>query len=375
MKRTPTARVALVLVLCLTALPLIVANSAGGSSAQTLPTPTPTATPICPPGEEWTPWGGCHLIVVPCPGGTIDINGNGNNDGGGDCQPLDVLPKPMNCAIWPGGPYLPPEGYATCALPLFLNGQPLTLMGAAGCVDVTRKPYPRAMVNTATLFTINGIFPGVRNLRVDQPGGYRLRPDLDPWTTEGLFIHERYGNLTIDSTGRPAFNTQALLSGDSHPYPSLNNLRANLIFFVPGLNGTFQWTVKGQSGATLLSRTSGPIDKVFAFASYPTARSAFIEESGPDLNGHNTLPAFQVALRSTWDVWLMVEWDNYSVNGNNAYVRSNHEGYGIRLGAYYSYRVWDEQQSLTGVQSIYCNASATGGYIPVPVLEAQAILK
>lgn len=372
MKKSQLARIALAVVVCLSAFSLIAADD---GRPELLQVSTPTATPTCPPGQEWTPWGGCRAIPQPCPPGTIDINGNGNNDGGSDCQPLDSLTKPTYCAVWPAGPSLTAQGFVNCSLPLSMNGQPLRVTSGAGCVDVTRKPYPRAVVNTKTTFTVNGLFSNVQNVVRGQPGWYRLSPDNGPWATEGLYLHENYGNVTFDANGRPAFNTDALLAGDSYPYPSFNNLRAIVRFFIAGPDDTFRWTVTGLDSATASTVNSAPVERVFAFASYPSGRPYPISNIGPDRVGQNTLPAFHVALRATWEAWLMVEWDNYFVDGNNAYMRGSHEGYAIRLGQYYSYRAWDRQQPLAGVESIYCNASANNGYMPVPVLEAQSVLK
>ena len=372
MKKSQLARITLAVVVCLSAFSLIAADD---GRSELLQVSTPTATPTCPPGQEWTPWGGCRAIPQPCSAGTIDINGNGNNDGGSDCQPLDSLTKPTYCAVWPAGPGLTAQGFVNCSLPLSMNGQPLRVTSGAGCVDVTRKPYPRAVVNTKTTFTVNGLFSNVQNIVRGQPGWYRLSPDNGPWATEGLYLHENYGNVTFDANGRPAFNTDALLAGDSYPYPSFNNLRAIVRLFIAGSDDTFRWTVTGLDGATASTVNSAPVERVFAFASYPLGRPYPISNIGPDRVGQNTLPAFHVALRATWEAWLMVEWDNYFVDGNNAYVRGAHEGYAIRLGDYYSYRAWDRQQPLAGVESIYCNASANSEYMPVPVLEAQSVLK
>lgn len=369
--REKTYRTAFVVALCLSALVMMLMSSGlGVVSAQS---PTPTATPTCEPGYEWTSWGGCRPIPRPCPAGTVDINGNGNNDGGNDCQPLDTLARPTNCIRWPSGPYLTPEGYATCALPLSVGGQPLTVMGAVGCIDVTRTPYPRALVGLKTTFVVSGLFSSVQNIAVGQPGWYRLQAG-SPWGTEGLYLHERYGNVSINSRGQPAFNTTALLAGDAYKYPSLNNVRAKLAFAIAPLDSSFYWTVRGLSDEATGGIASGPMEREFLFSSYPTDRPYPISNNGPDKSGQNTLPAFQVRLRATWDLYYQVEWDNYFVDGNNAYVRGSHEQYLIPLGRYYSYRVWDRQQSPDGVQSIYCNAAANGGYIPVPVIEAQSVV-
>lgn len=336
-------------------------------------TPAPTATPVCGPGYDWTPWGGCRPVVQPCPAGTIDLNGNGNNDGGDDCQALDILPRPSNCAPRPGGPHLTRRGHVACALPWSLNGQSLQVLGAAGCMDVTRTPYPRAMVGLQTTFAITGLFPQVNNIAEGQPGWYRLQSG-NSWATEGQYLHERYGHITVDSRGQLAFNTNAVLAGDSHPYPSLNNVRAQLVFSLPPADDSFRWSVMGLSGASG-GGLSQPMEKIFAFSSYPDGRPYPISYYGPDKDGLNRLPAFRLQLRSTWGLYYLVEWDNFYVNGNNAYVRGTHEQHVVPLGQYFAYRAWDERQTVDSpsVELLYCNASPSG-YIPVPVVEAQSVI-
>ena len=87
------------------------------------------------------------------------------------------------------------------------------------------------------------------------------------------------------------------------------------------------------------------------------------------------MTAFKVRVETAWQLYLVAEWDTYYVDGNNAYTRGAHQGAVAPIGSLYeSYRVWDGRQSLSfGAQSVYCNAQ--DGYLPVPVLEAQSVLK
>jgi hypothetical protein len=100
---------------------LIVAFAAlaaiGGVSAAPPAQITPTPTPTCPPGQFFDPvMNLCRPIQQPCPAGTIDLQGNGVNDGGDDCQPLDVLPAPDDCALLTSNPLNTKEGQVACAL-------------------------------------------------------------------------------------------------------------------------------------------------------------------------------------------------------------------------------------------------------------------
>jgi hypothetical protein len=138
MKHTRTPRIVLALVVCLSALLMTAATGYGVPKANAYLAPTPTATPTCPPDYEWTSWGGCRPIPKPCPGGTIDVNGNGNNDGGNDCQALDTIVTPSICGAWPSPGPLGPEGSVACALPWSLGGQSVVLLGATGCLVVCK---------------------------------------------------------------------------------------------------------------------------------------------------------------------------------------------------------------------------------------------
>jgi hypothetical protein len=99
-----------------------------------------------------------------------------------------------------------------------------------------------------------------------------------------------------------------------------------------------------------------------------------ISSLGPALNGTNTLPAFKLALQTRWDLYLRSEWDDYTVNVAHNYVLAAHRQFEVRVApTYISYRAWDNRQSVTNAAGIYCNAAQ--GYIPVPVIEAQAVMR
>lgn len=348
---------------------LVLSSGAQTASAQTGPTATPT--PECPPGQFWDPFmTRCVLIRQECPAGKIDVTGDGTV-----CEALDSIPSPSHCIVWPAGPNLPPRGAVECALPLRVGGEPLQIGASVGCLNVTRRPFPRAMVNLPVDYRVTHIIPPAQlsGIGFGEPGSYRLSA-LSSWATEGLFLHERYGYSTVDNLGQAAFNTRALLAGDPYPYPSVNNVRARLLFRMATSAGEISWTTAGFSdimhgGLTDWARTT------YVRSSFPLPGSLpNISPLSPAVNRSNTLPAFKLALHTRWDLYLLAEWDEFSVNDAHEYVWSAHQQVEVPVApAYMSYRAWDNRQSVTGASGIYCNAAQ--GYIPVPVVEAQTVLK
>ena len=134
----------------------------GVALAQAGATPTPT----CPPGQAWNPpMNRCWPIKPPpCPSGTIDIQDNGQNDGGDDCQPLRQMPNvtaPVSC----GPVALGTDGAAACDTSLGLQVQ-----AGVGCVDVIRTPYPRMMLDNDMKLLDLGLLPSVEGVSSSQPG-------------------------------------------------------------------------------------------------------------------------------------------------------------------------------------------------------------
>ena len=255
------------------------------------------------------------------------------------------------------------------------GGSALSVGASVGCLDIIRQPFPRAMVNLPVEYRLAQIIPPsqLRGIAFGAPGSYRLSSS-NPWATEGLYLHERYGAVTADSPGRPSFDTRALLAGDSHPYPSVNHVRARLIFRMVTAPNELTWTTSTfpdvlQDGLndwakTIYSRSSFPLPEI----------APQLSLLGPAADGTNSLPAFKVQIRSRWNLYLNAEWDTFGVSGSHQYVFTGHHQTEVQVApAYDSYRAWDNRQSPVNAEGIYCNAAQ--GFIPVPVIEAQTVLQ
>jgi hypothetical protein len=336
--------------------------------------PAPTPTPICPPGDFFDPvMNLCRPLKRECPAGLIDVNGNGNDDG--DCEPLDTVSAPASC--WPdlAGPNLGAAGAVECALPWRVNGAALRLMNSAGCLDIRRSHYPRAIVGVPVEFRVRGILPTsqINGITFGQAGSYRVSTRL-PWATEGLYLHERYGAATTDSAGRPAFNTRALLGNDPYPFPSRNNVRAHLEFRMLADDSEVRWLTE-RLPAPLRGGLQSPLQFIYPRSSFPLPEYGDLYSTdGPARSGANNLPALRLQVQTRWQLVLVSEWDNYTVNAAHEYIRGAHERLETPISQpYLSSRAWDSRQSAVGAEAAQCNAAS--GYIPVPVIEAQAVLQ
>jgi hypothetical protein len=88
----------------------------------------------------------------PCPSGTIDIQDNGQNDGGDDCQPLRQMPSvtaPVARAS------LGTDGAAAC------NTSRAGSMDVGGMRGRASHSYPRMMVANDMKLVDLGILPSV----------------------------------------------------------------------------------------------------------------------------------------------------------------------------------------------------------------------
>lgn len=347
-------------------LSLVALTSAGAVSAapQAQAGPTPTPTPTCPPGEEWNPlMNRCWPIPKPpCPPGTIDLQGNGENNGGDDCQPLDILPGiagPVSC----GPEALGADGAAHCDTSLGLR-----VYVGVGCMDVVRRPYPRAMVANDLRLSSPRILPNVEGVTSGDPGWYRR---VSPVQTEGLYLHEAYGQVTADSMGQPAFDTRSLIPGP-YRYPDINNVRI-VLRFAQNTGAGATWMVYGEVIASGPTYAEQVVEGAKLFrSSFPTP-DADVALNGPDRNRTNTLPAFRLGLQTRWVLVYFATWDTFGVDGNNAYVRTGRSSSVVGIREYTSFRAWDSRQIVdAATRNAYCNAST--GYIPVPVIEGQSVL-
>jgi hypothetical protein len=361
----PPKQLSRILFVLLVAVSLIALASAGTASAapQAQAGPTPTPTPTCPEGYFWDPFmNQCRPIVRPCPEGTIDIQGNGQDDGGDDCQSLDIMPgvaSPVGC----GPEMLGVNGAAYCDTSLGLR-----LYAGVGCLDVYRRPYPRMMVANDLRLSSPRILPDVLGVTPTSPGWYRV---VSPVQTEGLYLHEAYGQVTTDSLGRPAFDTRSLIPGP-YRYPDINNVRIVLQFAQNSGAGSI-WVLDNEviaSGPTRVEQVAEGIR--FFMSSFPIPGSD-VAFDGPDRNRGNTLPAFRLRLQTRWFLVYLATWDTFGVDGNNAYVLTGSSGAVVAIREYTSFRAWDSRQVVDAVtRNAYCNAAT--GYIPLPVLEGQSVL-
>ena len=114
--------------------------------AQADPPPPGCQRQQCAYNHVWDP-GSCQckeLRPPPCPAGTIDIQGNGQNDGGDDCQPFRYITPPTSCnPTSPDG-----NGNVNCFLPHGgLGWDWWNVQASMGCLAIDRQPFPRALVN------------------------------------------------------------------------------------------------------------------------------------------------------------------------------------------------------------------------------------
>jgi hypothetical protein len=235
---------------------------------------------------------------------------------------------------------------------------------AVGCVDVDRKPYPRTLVHLTddTTLRLAGLVPpeGL-GLGFGAPGWYRV---TGAWRVQGLYLHERFGDTA-------AFNTQRLLGNDPYPFPSIDRVTAYLELIAEPERTA--WEVRGApAGVRVVERSGERAQLRFSRASFPLPGAAeSFSLDGPDRDGRNTLPAYRVSVRTRWLARLVI---GYAIFGvvDNRYELTGYAGpFAVPLGHYLSRRAWDWGQSPDSPG--FCDAAQ--GYVPVPVLEAQAVLR
>jgi hypothetical protein len=365
---------------------------------------------VCPPGQ--TDDGGtttCHPIPrPPCPAGKIDIDGNNEDDGWPDCQPLVKVAAPSGCA--PSG--LDASGTVTCFLPgdqgsaLGWGGR--ALRAAVGCLEISRSPFPRALANypqdagnvggdPGTQFQLRWegvpadgalgswiVPPADLGLAPSQSGGYLPAGDATPAigdrsdAVRGLSL----GELSGGGFGG-GFNTAQILAsrGYAYPYPDIQNVKAYLAFKRVANPAATDWTI--DNFPTPTRSPGGEVWFKFPRASFPAPQNGTITYNGLDKNLNPTLPAFRLRVKSEWELVYVAEWDVYGVSSDHRYVRVGRQSEVIRsLGTYSSYRVWGGgylyPQNRAGYvrqpksSAPFCQVWSS--YVPVPVIEGQAVL-
>ena len=330
----------------------------------------------------------CKEKPKPCPTSTIDIQGNGRNDGGEDCQALDVM-TPVNTFVHctPGPLEMTmPSGTVTCYTTV---GAGLSVRVSPGCSTISRTPYPRAMVNVPITFRETGVLPIVAETVAGGVGWYRYNSS-NRWQVSGWRLDEKYGHQIADHAGASSFDMRSQLpAADLWKFPSINGVRIWLEFervAAPFGLGMSRWEIQLQSGTGLGDTYSGNVARGdvyeiaggFRRSSHPSelggaSADYVVPGMAPDRNGANTLPGLKVGLTTGWNLYFVATWDEYVASPGNAYEYSLSGSARVFVGTYVSHRVWDPRQPYSDeVRPIYCNTLA--GFAPVPVLEGQSVL-
>lgn len=372
---------------------LALAFLAPGRETPTLaqPIPTETATPA-------------PTAIPPCPGNTIDRNGNGQDNG--DCVSLthaSIGRVPLGYCNEVGG-LVSRYGRISCRPEWTIGGttQPLpfaALQVNPGCVRVERNPYPRLMIGLGSpTLAFSGLIP--TNSDGVNPGGW-MTGYTSGWYQTGLtgnaaiglpsagfFAAGNWSNQPFGSNyfGAPFPKTRLDIPAADF-YPSVNNVSIRLVFVLdPSAAHPMRVQFAGMPSGIDAVDWSGaePLQLSVNRSSNPAARigsDVVVGSGGPDLSGPADLPAYQLSVQSSWSLYVQVYYEYWVIVGGN-YVRDPSqpaEMYSEAVGALAnrpSYRVWDAQQRVSAglVGSPNCNALANEGYVPVPVIEGHSIL-
>lgn len=321
----------------------------------------------CPPDQQWNN-GECQ--PRPCPADRIDLNGNGQDNG--DCEPLDMVnvprPIPTNCE--PIGNY----GTVRCGLqPPFEN---LAVLGSPGCLRIDRNYFPRAIVNRQVTFQINGVIPSDDLPSSASDEGFYRTIAGDPYTVWGRTLGE-------EAQGTLRFDVGSYLSdvmSDGHPYPNIDNVTGYL-----ELQRTprTEWNVEGGSGSTAIGNSQGDTLRVtFRQSSFPGPGTTMASDGPNADNSANELPAYRLSVQSAWTLTYVVSYDMYNVSANTYTFAGRVVGARVPLlGANNPRRSWrvlggkqgGVLQNTDGLS--YCVSNVLDGYVPVPVIEMQSVLR
>lgn len=361
------------------------------AQAGPLPTPTETVGPEaqCPRDDQ------------------IDVNPNRYET---DCRSLntdlDYLKANVTCdgGSTPSGQFASsnPWGKIICDFPLVNHGggTPPDLIAFPGCVDVSRSPWPRAIVGRPLSFTLRqalfnpdgATLQGIGVARDFEHGWYAILPSPggggslpSEFRVGGNFLGQGMGEA-MSSSGWATLNLWPAAQRAT-TFPSVAFVRARLVLrHVPGagqvyLTGSDVWAEfknapEGMVATLKVRRTSGG----------EGARNGndLPGSGGGQGTGPNNLPAYRVLVQTSWEAFLEVQYraariqgHTYIVDGEDAWhtLYSMDNGTGRFIGSYISYRAWDSRiTNITGVESNICRASAMAGYQPIAVLEGQSVL-
>lgn len=351
--RAPLLPAALSVVAVMTLVAAAPAAPGPAEAARTAPTrrppADPTPTPTCKPGENWTAWGGCRPMRPACPDDTIDE--------GGECVGVTPISGPT-CVLEGDGVSLDGSGRVFCRLvgeagdwlanPARVS---VALSGAAGCIDVIRQPYPRAIVGEPTTYRLDRDGDGrptILDIGAGGPGGYRLTGD---------------GHGTLS----PRDTTIHLDSGFGYRYPTIRGARLNLVLRpMTGIPPVWDGDL---NPVRIVDWSTARIDFIRSSISRSTNYNPLL---GPDLRGRNTLPAYEVAVATTWTAYLTGSYDVYAIRGHEYRFQYTQPLGEVPVGGrFLSTRSWDARQA--SAPGFTCDAARSRIY--TPVIEAQSVLR
>ncbi len=301
---------------------------------------------VCPPNttDDGNPNETCHSNrPPPCPDGTIDIQGNGQNDGGDDCQPWRHITTPSWCTPTP----VDFNGNVKCILPQNAGGglgwDGTYVQAAMGCLLIDRTPYPRALVNYPQRPDQVGGDTGVKFALHDD--GLSLASDMAAWippadliglapgqsgwyqpaTDVAINVGNRsdavrgveLGEDTAGFDSRNILRAHGLWTGTRQNF-DIQNVKAFLAFVRDEAPDALHWDFS-PNNLPFLSGIGSNVFFRFPRASFPAPINGDLAPDGIDLNGGATLPAFKLVVRSQWDLWYFASWDTYYVAGNEAH--------------------------------------------------------
>lgn len=307
-------------------------------------TPTPSPTPRLPRDDE------------------VCRNG-GNFWTGSACEPKKTLthvPVPGCARVEPGGRTLERYGVVTCYLNWFgPGGGQMAMRAAVGCLDVYRNPFPRAMVNLPVKVVIGGNPDTGSLIKIpfQEVGGYKIDPE--------------YAFATLSYKENPdRLRNQTMLG----QHPSIMDARFGLRLVMDTSREPL-WTF-GLPGRALRGGLTEELFYTYEFSSFEY-EGAYRPRIGPGKDLANELPSFLVQVRTEWRLHLVLSYQPYKIDeGTNRHVPDGPRVVRSDVPTNVtvtSFRAWDSRQKPDGVERYFCDASPNG-FIPVPVIEAQALL-
>lgn len=347
------------------------------------PLPTPLPGTVTPPPEPTDTGPKCSSSEV-------------WDEGAKKCYAIQAVGgKPTTCTpfgTWGSQNDLSTStGDVSCVLPLqFFNEETgnyqdagLRISGAVGCLNIERGYGSEAVALPRTLIGLQGdpfrlavtgvITPTDLGLSFDTAGWYRT---ADDWSVTGRTLGE-----VVRGAGHAVFDLKGYLG---YTYPDIRNLNVYLRF-TANPDDT-EWGFAGGTpprDVVYMAAQGASAVRWFHFfsSSYPSAAAPWVKDGiGPSTTG-DYLPAYAITARTPWTAELVYSWEEWTIEGGtyqkvkDAAPQVTRIFDAVSTVASYrvlDYAVWKEAAMSPGANA---NCDAATGYIAVPVIEAQSVLR